>query len=98
MTIELDETALPVAADVDAACEVLGLDPLLSACEGRLVCFAPAADAAAVVDAMRAVDAGRGAALVGEVRAGEPRVLLRGRYGPIRVLDFASGDQLPRIC
>jgi hydrogenase expression/formation protein HypE len=97
--LRLDETAIPVAEQVRGACEILGLDPLYVANEGKfLAVVAPeAADAALAV--MRAHPLGREAAVVGEVVADHPgRVVMRSRIGGTRIVDMLSGEQLPRIC
>ncbi len=97
--IELDESSLPVRPEVLAACEILGLDPLLVANEGKLVaCVAPA-DADTVLAAMRAHPLGRDAARIGEVVAAPAgRVAVRTRFGTRRVVPLPVGEQLPRIC
>jgi hydrogenase expression/formation protein HypE len=97
--IALDETAIPVAEPVAAACELLGFDPLYVANEGRLVAFVPAASAAGVLEAMRRHPAAVGPAQIGVVRADHPgTVELRTRFGGSRVVDLLSGEQMPRIC
>jgi hydrogenase expression/formation protein HypE len=97
--IIIDESAVPVRDAVLAACEILGLDPLYVACEGRLVAIVEEADANKVLDAMRRHPLGAGACRIGSVAAsGEPRVLLRTSFGPTRMLDVLAGEQLPRIC
>jgi hydrogenase expression/formation protein HypE len=95
----IDEAAVPVRDAVRAACEILGLDPLYVACEGRLVAIVDDAHAEQVLAAMRAQPLGIAACRIGTVtgRRG-PRVLLRTAFGPTRVLDLLSGEQLPRIC
>jgi hydrogenase expression/formation protein HypE len=97
--ITLQEAAIPVRPQVEAACELLGLDPLYVANEGKLVaCVAPEA-ADAVLAAMRAHPAGGGAVVVGEVTA-DPHhfVQMATRFGGRRMVDWLSGEQLPRIC
>ncbi|WP_341676980.1 hydrogenase expression/formation protein HypE [Niveibacterium sp. SC-1] len=97
--ITLEEAAIPVAAPVEAACELLGLDPLHVANEGRMVIFCPQAQAEAALDCLRADPLGAGAALVGRVHRDSPgRVALQTRIGSLRALDMLSGEQLPRIC
>jgi hydrogenase expression/formation protein HypE len=97
--IRLHEAALPLNEAVRGACELLGLDPLYLANEGKLVAIVPAADAHAVISAMRAHPAGRDAAMVGEVCA-QPagHVILSTAVGGDRVVDMLVGEQLPRIC
>jgi len=97
--IRLNESALPLQPEVRGACEILGLDPLYIANEGKLVAVVPRAGADAVLAAMRSHPAGRDAAIVGEVveqPAGS--VLLDTLLGGVRVVDMLVGEQLPRIC
>jgi hydrogenase expression/formation protein HypE len=96
----LDETAVPVRAEVRAGCEILGLDPLYLANEGKLICILPRAKAASALDVMRAEPAGKEAAVVGEVVACDPRpqVILRTGTGGRRLLPMLEGAQFPRIC
>jgi len=97
--IELDEAAIPVAEPVAGACELLGLDPLYVANEGRLVAFVSAEAAEFVLRRMRSDPAGSGAAVIGSVVAGHPgTVELRGLLGGGRIVDQLSGEQMPRIC
>jgi hydrogenase expression/formation protein HypE len=96
--LEIDEPALPVGEPVRAVCELLGLDPLFLACEGRLLAFVPEAQAAAALAALRGHPQGRGAARIGQARAGRARVAVRTRFGSRRLLVVPSGDPLPRIC
>lgn len=96
--IEIDECAVPVHAAVASACEVLGLDPLYVANEGRLVAFVAEDAAAAVLAAMRSHPDGGQAAAIGRVTGKGRRVLARGPLGVRRLLDMLSGEQLPRIC
>jgi hydrogenase expression/formation protein HypE len=97
--IEADEPAIPVAEAVAAACEILGLDPLYVACEGRLVAFLPQAEAARALALLRALPEGADAAVIGRVTDGPAgRVTLRTALGTVRLLDLLSGEQLPRIC
>jgi hypothetical protein len=97
--MRLDERRVPVKEAVRALCEILGLDPLYLANEGKLVAVVPRTHAQAVVEAMRAHPAGRDAAVVGEVAAA-PRAIavLRTVLGGERMLDMLVGEQLPRIC
>jgi hydrogenase expression/formation protein HypE len=97
--LALDERALPVRREVRAACELLGLDPLYVANEGKLVAAVAPERADAVLAAMRAHPLGREAACVGEVVAAHPgKVVLRPRVGGARVVPLLQGEQLPRIC
>jgi hydrogenase expression/formation protein HypE len=95
----LDEDAIPVPGPVRAACEMLGLDPLHVANEGKLVAIVPAASVEAVLAAMRAVPEGEGAVCIGEVVADHPAmVTVRTLVGSERIVDMLVGEQLPRIC
>ena len=97
--IEIDESAIPVAEPVAAACELLGLDPLYVANEGRLVAFVPAAAADRVLEVMRRHPAAIGPAHVGAVIAGHAGMVeLHSRFGGRRIVDLLSGEQMPRIC
>jgi len=95
----LDQAALPVRREVAAACEVLGLDPVHVANEGRLLAIAAPGDADALLAAMRAHPLGREAALVGEVTDDDRRLVeMRTAFGGRRLVDWLNGEQLPRIC
>jgi len=93
------EASVPVRPDVDAACEFLGLDPLYVANEGKLVAICASPDAERLLEAMRAHPLGGDAAIVGEVIA-DPHcfVQMDTRFGGRRVVDWLTGEQLPRIC
>jgi len=95
----LDEAAIPVLPQVDAACELLGLDPLYVANEGKLVAVCAPEHAAAVLAAMRAHPLGGRAVRIGIVTE-DPHhfVQMETRFGGCRVVDWLSGEQLPRIC
>jgi len=99
VAIALDEERVPVRVATRGACEILGLDPLHIANEGKLVAIVPPAEAQAALAALRAHQLGADAAIVGEVLS-EPvgMVLLRTGIGGSRVLDMLVGDPLPRIC
>jgi hydrogenase expression/formation protein HypE len=97
--VELRESEVPLKPEVRSACEMLGLDPLYVACEGRLVAAVAPEDAARVLEAMRAHPLGREAAIVGKVVADHPGIVtVRSLVGGERVLPLLSGEQLPRIC
>jgi hydrogenase expression/formation protein HypE len=99
VAIRLDESAIPVQPAVRGVCELLGLDPLYVACEGRLVAVVPASSAQRLVDSMRGHPLGRDAAIIGEVRAAPVgRVTQRTQIGGERVVLMLAGEQLPRIC
>jgi hydrogenase expression/formation protein HypE len=97
--IVIEEMAVPVRHGVRAACEILGLDPLYVACEGRLVAIVHGADADRALAAMRHHPLGSDSCRIGTVtRSGAHRVLLRTAFGTTRLLDVLAGAQLPRIC
>jgi hydrogenase expression/formation protein HypE len=103
LAIEIDEPAVPVRADVAAACELLGLDALHVANEGRFAAFVAEREAAAALAALRGHPVCAGAACVGRVvpapcGAHGAAVIGRGALGIARVIDLPSGEQLPRIC
>ncbi|HRD92893.1 MAG TPA: hydrogenase expression/formation protein HypE [Accumulibacter sp.] len=95
----LQDSALPVQPEVAAACEFLGLDPLYVANEGKLLAIVAAADADALLAAMRAHPLGQRAALIGSVHA-DPHhfVQMTTALGGRRIVDWLAGEQLPRIC
>jgi hydrogenase expression/formation protein HypE len=98
---ELEETAIPVRPTVAAACEILGLDPLYVACEGRFVAFVAEPEADRALGLLRSMPATAAAARIGRVLegpGGRTPVILRTAYGSRRPLDMLSGEQLPRIC
>ncbi|HRZ01310.1 MAG TPA: hydrogenase expression/formation protein HypE [Burkholderiaceae bacterium] len=95
----LREADIPVRPEVDAACEFLGLDPLYVANEGKLVAICPPESAAALLAVMRAHPLGTAAALIGSVHADEHHfVQMETAFGGRRVVDWLTGEQLPRIC
>jgi hydrogenase expression/formation protein HypE len=97
--VRLDEASIPIRPEVRGACEMLGLDPLYVANEGKLVAVVPPEDADRVLQAMRAHPLGKNAALIGEVVADNHRmVILRSLVGGERVVTMLAGEQLPRIC
>lgn len=97
--IMLQEKALPVQPAVNAACEFLGLDPLYVANEGKLLAICAAADAEKLLVAMRAHPLGGAAAIVGTVYADDHHfVQMTTAFGGKRIVDWLSGEQLPRIC
>ena len=95
----IDEASVPVAPQVEAACELLGLDPLYVANEGKLVAICAPDVADALLAAMRAHPLGRGAQRIGTVQA-DPHhfVQMTTRFGGRRIVDWLTGEQLPRIC
>ncbi|MGA2382931.1 MAG: hydrogenase expression/formation protein HypE [Gemmatimonadales bacterium] len=98
--IAVHESAIPVGEDVAGACEVLGLDPLYVACEGRFLAFVAAAEADRALELLRSRPETARASRIGTVRQGGTPglVVLRTKAGGDRVLDLLSGEQLPRIC
>jgi hydrogenase expression/formation protein HypE len=99
VSIEIDEAATPIREDVKAFCEILGLDPLYLANEGKIVMVVPPGEADAALAAMRAHPLGQGANIIGQVGQGEAgRVTMRTVFGGRRIVDMLVGEQLPRIC
>jgi hydrogenase expression/formation protein HypE len=97
--VHIDEAALPVLEEVRGACEILGLDPLYVANEGKLVAYVAPEYAERAVARMRAHPLGRHATIIGEVTGEHPgRVFQRSRIGGLRVVEMLTGEQLPRIC
>ena len=99
LRITIDEVLIPVSDVVRGACELLGLDPLYVANEGRFVAFVPQSDAGRALEVLRSQSVSAGAVLAGTVHdSASGIVTLRSRIGGTRVLDMLSGEQLPRIC
>lgn len=99
VSIEIDETTLPLRAEVKGVCEVLGLDPLYLANEGTLVLFVPEAEADAALAAMRGLPEGHAATAIGRAKDGPAgRVTMKTLFGGQRLVDTLVGEQLPRIC
>ncbi len=97
--VAIDEAALPIRDEVNGACEILGIDPLYVANEGKLVAVVGPDGADAALAALRAHPLGADAAVIGEVRPDPPgMVLLETSFGGSRVVDMLAGDPLPRIC
>jgi hydrogenase expression/formation protein HypE len=97
--VRLDEAALPLRAEVRGACEMLGLDPLYVANEGKLIAVAPAEDAERLLAAMRRHPLGKNAAIIGHIVDDHPgMVVMRSLVGGERVVTMLAGEQLPRIC
>jgi hydrogenase expression/formation protein HypE len=97
--IAVEEKSVPVREDVHAACEMLGLDPLHVACEGRFAAFIAAKDVERALQIMRGHTIGAGSAIIGQVaESSTPLVTLKSAIGANRILDMPSGEQLPRIC
>jgi hydrogenase expression/formation protein HypE len=99
VAIDIDEASTPLREPVKGFCELLGLDPLYLANEGKIVVVVPPAQAVAAVDALREHPLGRDARTIGCVCPGEPgRVTMRTIFGGSRIVDMLVGEQLPRIC
>ena len=98
--IAVEEARIPVRGDVQAACEILGFDPLYVANEGRFVAFVAPQDAPRALDILRAHPLSAGAQVIGSVDgAGRPgAVTMKSRIGATRIVVMLSGEQLPRIC
>jgi len=97
--ISINEESIPVAEEVEGACEILGFDPLYVANEGKLVAFVPPSVADSVLSAMKDHPLGREAVIIGQVVADHPcTVVMKSKVGGTRVVDMLSGEQLPRIC
>ena len=97
--IVITEEAIPIGEEVRGACEILGLDPLYVANEGKFLVFVPPEKAQEVLSVMRANPRGRDSVVIGEVVEDHPgTVLMKSRIGGTRVVDMLSGEQLPRIC
>jgi hydrogenase expression/formation protein HypE len=99
VAVVVDERAVPMRTEVRGACEILGLDPLYVACEGRMVVIVDGAEADAALAALRGSPLGAGAAIIGTVKDDPPTlVLLKTEFGGTRIVDLLVGDPLPRIC
>lgn len=97
--IEIDEEKIPVRPQVQAACSMLGLEPLYCANEGKLLAIVDPDDAERVLDAMRKTEEGRDTAIIGTVSADYPgRLVMKTTFGGKRILQKLTGAQLPRIC
>ncbi|MEH2068311.1 MAG: hydrogenase expression/formation protein HypE [Nostoc sp.] len=97
--IRLDEEFIPVREEVKGVCEILGLDPLYLANEGKLVVVAKRENAASILSAMKSHPAGKDACMIGEVITSPPGIVsLKTIFGAERIVDMLVGEQLPRIC
>lgn len=97
--IELEEGSIPVRPEVRSACDMLGLEPMYCANEGKLTCICAAEDAGRLLDVMREFPEGRDAAVIGQVTEdARGRVVMRTELGGRRILQKLAGTQLPRIC
>ena len=95
--IELQEEAIPVSDDVRGFADILGLDPLYMANEGKLVAIVPGEQADKALELMRGTEHGANAVIIGEIKEGEGTHIVT-RLGGSRVLDVLYGEGLPRIC
>jgi hydrogenase expression/formation protein HypE len=99
VAIGIEEKHVAVRPEVTAACELLGLDPLHVANEGRFVAFVPPGDAERALEVLRSYETTAGAGVIGTVGDGPAgEVSCRGAFGVARIIDMLSGEQLPRIC
>jgi len=99
LAVVLDEAKLPIEPAVNGACDLLGIDPLYVANEGKLIAVVPPDQADAALGALHAHPLGRAGAVIGEIRADPPRiVVLLTAFGGTRIVDMLVGDPLPRIC
>ncbi|MGH2732871.1 MAG: hydrogenase expression/formation protein HypE [Actinomycetota bacterium] len=99
VAVVIEEPKVPVRPPVRGACEILGIDPLYVACEGRLVVIVDGAQAEVALQALRSHPLGTGAAIIGKVKEDPPTlVLLKTDFGGTRIVDMLIGDPLPRIC
>ncbi len=97
--IVVEEAQIQVKEEVKAACELLGLDPIYVANEGKLVAVVDPADANKILARMKKNNYGRDAAIIGEVTNEHPgKVVMKTKFGPSRIVDMLSGELLPRIC
>ncbi len=97
--IRIEEAAIPLRPDVEAACAILGLDPLYVANEGRFIAFVPQSDSERALEILRAHTLGSSAAVIGSVLSGKTGLAtMKGTIGGTRIVDMLSGEQLPRIC
>ena len=99
MGVQIEEIHLPVGAEVQGVCEILGLDPLYVANEGNFLAFVAAGDGVRAVEILRRYDLGREAVVIGRAVEEHPGVvIMKTRIGGERIVDVMSGEQLPRIC
>jgi hydrogenase expression/formation protein HypE len=97
--IRINENAIPIREEVNGVCEILGLEPLYLANEGKLVIVAPPEKADLILETMRNHPTGKDASIIGEIITNPPGiVLLKTAFGAERIIDMLVGDQLPRIC
>jgi hydrogenase expression/formation protein HypE len=99
VTVQLNEDTILVREEVRGACELLGLDPMYVANEGKLVTIVEPSAAEKILNTMKSHPLGRNASIIGTVAERQSvSVVMRTRFGTNRIVDMLSGDQLPRIC
>ena len=100
VNIQLEETVIPIKREVQAACEMLGFDPLYIANEGKVIIILPEFQAEAALNALKSHPLGKDAAIIGKVTSaqGTPRVSMHTLIGGTRIVDMLTGEMLPRIC
>ena len=99
VTISIDEEMLPIKREVQGVCELLGMEPMYMANEGKLLIFVPGDQAESVLEVIRNNKYGKDASIIGEViNEGEAKVVLKALSGGTRIIKLLAGDQLPRIC
>ena len=99
VSIELDEKSIPVSRGVKGTCDILGLDPIYAANEGKLVAFVSCRTQQSALEVLRSHPHGRDASIIGVVCDGHPgRIVMRTALGGRRIVDMPLGEQLPRIC
>ena len=99
MEIAIDESKIPICDEVQGFCEILGLDALYVACEGRFIAFVPPSEAERALAIMQAHSLGSKACAIGVVSGDSTNlVTLKSKIGVNRIADMFSGEQLPRIC
>ncbi|MBI3308578.1 MAG: hydrogenase expression/formation protein HypE [Candidatus Melainabacteria bacterium] len=98
VSIEIYEENIPVRKDVQGACEILGLDPIYIANEGKFITIVPEKDAEKTLEVMKKDKEGKNAKVIGKVKKGDSIVSMKTTFGTNRIIDMLTGEQLPRIC
>jgi len=99
LSMEIDESTIPVSKSVRSVCEILGLDPFYTANEGRFITIVPEIDRNKALSTLRAHPMGKDSQVIGQVKSGEPGLVsVKTPIGTHRILTMLSGEQLPRIC
>ena len=97
--IQIYEEKIPITEEVKGACEILGLDPLYIANEGKVLIFVPESEAEKILNVLRNNNFGKDASIIGRVTNDDPgMVIMKTLIGSSRIVDMISGEQLPRIC